>query len=162
MKRRCSLYRFYDENGLLLYVGISLNAVSRLSYHRRDAPWYDQIRRIEIQPFKSVKGARYAESMAIHREHPIYNIARRQRYESFADIPLQGFDREAVHTMEQISRTLGVSMDWLLKQFDLCQPHVTKLDLVDGAWNVGFTWGQLQEWMVSAAEIDTYGIAEPA
>lgn len=34
----CQLYRHYDPAGALLYIGISLSAVARLSQHG-DKPW---------------------------------------------------------------------------------------------------------------------------
>jgi hypothetical protein len=35
------LYRHYDAEGNLLYVGISLNSVVRLTQHRQASGWFD-------------------------------------------------------------------------------------------------------------------------
>ena len=70
----CALYRHYDWEGTLLYVGISLNAVARLSSHRRSG-WFYQIRIVKVEHFASRQGALRAEDIAIKNEKPKYNIA---------------------------------------------------------------------------------------
>lgn len=68
------LYRHYDKEGTLLYVGISLNSVARLRKHREEAHWFDDITRIEIERFESKEMAREAEKDAIAEERPLFNI----------------------------------------------------------------------------------------
>ena len=72
--QRTALYRHFDANGELLYVGISLNAVSRLAQHRQTSPWFDEIARIEIEWHPTREDACDAEITAIHTEHPRYNV----------------------------------------------------------------------------------------
>lgn len=68
------LYRHFDANGELLYVGISLNALARFAKgHRQTADWFLLISRIEIQNLATREEAIAAESEAIHREHPKFN-----------------------------------------------------------------------------------------
>jgi hypothetical protein len=68
------LYRHFDANGCLLYVGISLNTVKRLAEHRQDSRWFNQIARVEIEHFPSRKQAMMAEQVAILTEGPLHNI----------------------------------------------------------------------------------------
>lgn len=68
------LYRHYDENGTLLYVGVSLSAINRLAQHRSSAIWYDQIAKIEIETYPDRKSVLRAEKDAIQKEHPLFNI----------------------------------------------------------------------------------------
>ena len=75
MSEHCELYRHFDKDGRLLYVGISLNSVSRLSQHKNVSRWYDQIVRIEIERFPSRKEALEAEAKAINEENPVHNTA---------------------------------------------------------------------------------------
>ncbi len=70
----CQLYRHFDEAGALLYVGISLSAISRLAAHNQDAAWADRIARVTIERFASREDAEKAEVRAIREEKPIYNI----------------------------------------------------------------------------------------
>jgi len=70
-----SLYRYFNNAGELLYVGISINAVYRLGQHKETAPWFEFIDRIEIEKFESFKLALAAEKIAIQAEKPLHNIA---------------------------------------------------------------------------------------
>jgi len=72
-----SLYRHFDGDGCLLYVGISLSAVARLAEHRRESHWYSQIARVEIENFEDREDALEAEAEAIRNEKTLYNIAGR-------------------------------------------------------------------------------------
>jgi len=81
------LYRHFDAQDRLLYVGISLSTVARLTQHRISSDWYSQISRVEIQKFDTRSEAEGAEWEAIQKEKPIYNIignkpaSRRVRFE---------------------------------------------------------------------------------
>lgn len=66
------LYRHFNKAGELLYVGISLSAVVRLSGHRNESGWYDEIKTVTIE--KIVRGLpKYKEFEAIRFEQPKYN-----------------------------------------------------------------------------------------
>lgn len=70
------LYRHFDADGNLLYVGISLSALKRLAQHSQSAQWYCQIARVSIEHFPTREEALDAEALAIHRENPLHNISR--------------------------------------------------------------------------------------
>jgi len=67
------LYRHYDGEGQLLYVGISLSAVARLSAHKSRSGWYQDIARVEIENYESREEAEAAEVEAIQEERPLHN-----------------------------------------------------------------------------------------
>jgi hypothetical protein len=69
----CDLYRHFNSDGVLLYVGISLSSVYRLSQHRDVSPWYDEISRVDIEKFSCREDALHAERHAIIKEAPLYN-----------------------------------------------------------------------------------------
>lgn len=69
-----ALYRHFDSEGKLLYVGISLNAVSRLAQHRLSAAWFMEIAKIEIEWHPSREAACDAEVAAIQTERPAHNV----------------------------------------------------------------------------------------
>ena len=84
---RTCLYRHFDCEGKLLYVGVSLHVLSRLSAHARISPWFHRIAHVHIEHFDSRKEALAAERAAIAEEHPECNIvlqrsksARRDRH----------------------------------------------------------------------------------
>jgi hypothetical protein len=97
------LYRHYDAQGVLLYVGsISLDIVNRLDAHRKKPDsWYRQISRILVENFATRIEARQAERAAILAEKPLYNDRTRLRVvpDELPSIPvLQPFgDAEILH-----------------------------------------------------------------
>lgn len=68
------LYRHYDEDGLLLYVGVSLSTLNRLERHREASVWFWNIARVEIQRFSTRQESLDAERTAIQHEHPLFNL----------------------------------------------------------------------------------------
>lgn len=73
---RTALYRHYDKDGVLLYVGISMRVMERLSQHTQDTNrsyWFDQIAIQTIEWFETRAEAIEAERWAIINEKPLYN-----------------------------------------------------------------------------------------
>jgi len=70
---RTQLYRHFDGDGKLLYVGTSFSAVNRLSCHKREAGWFDQIASVTIEKFETRRAALHAEALAIAQENPRFN-----------------------------------------------------------------------------------------
>lgn len=68
------LYFHYGVRDELLYVGISLNALYRLTQHRSYSRWYKQIVRIEIENYPTREKAMEAEREAIRTRFPKFNI----------------------------------------------------------------------------------------
>ena len=69
------LYRMFNKEGDLLYVGISNNPFARLRAHSREKPWIEEVSRWEREYFVGRKAVREAELEAIRLEKPKYNIA---------------------------------------------------------------------------------------
>ena len=67
------LYRHYDKDGQLLYVGISNVFTERTKTHRRVREWFLCVERINLQHFHSRAEAEAAETKAIREEKPLYN-----------------------------------------------------------------------------------------
>lgn len=71
---KTALYRHWDIDGVLLYVGISLSAVARLVQHKK-SHWSGRIASVTIQQYPDRPSAERAERSAIRSEKPLYNIA---------------------------------------------------------------------------------------
>lgn len=70
--RPCSVYRFFNKSGDLLYVGKTINLASRWTDHgMRD--WRKLVTRIELENFEYEDDALRAEAKAIRDEKPKYN-----------------------------------------------------------------------------------------
>ena len=73
--RRCSLYRHYDDEGLLLYVGISVDPAVRMKQHESSSPWWRFVAESDIDWYLTETDAAQAERRAIIDEAPIFNKA---------------------------------------------------------------------------------------
>jgi hypothetical protein len=76
-----TLYRHFDSEGHLLYVGISLRAFARLCEHQSGAKWWLKIARVTIEQFGTRRAAEDAEVLAIKTELPLYNRAHKPKIE---------------------------------------------------------------------------------
>lgn len=89
-----TLYRFYNEEGHLLYVGITKFFEPRLKQHYKNADWFFETASVKLEHFQTRQQVEKAESQAIKHEKPIYNIAKNpdkaQAIENLAGLKLQG------------------------------------------------------------------------
>lgn len=76
MKFSCDgacVYRHYNVDGELLYVGTSGNPFVRLQDHRIGSHWFKSFAWIELEHYSSADEAMVAETRAIKEERPRYN-----------------------------------------------------------------------------------------
>lgn len=69
------LYRHFDAQDRLLYVGISLNQQLRLEQHMRGSKWAADIVKVLVELYPNRAEAKQAETAAIQTENPVWNIA---------------------------------------------------------------------------------------
>lgn len=89
------LYRFFDSDGRLLYVGVSLNLISRLRTHETDSHWFNRAKTVTIETLNSEDEAFDAEAVAIQTEHPLHNIvvpSQRPKTKDQVAAPAKGTD----------------------------------------------------------------------
>ncbi|MFA5920106.1 MAG: hypothetical protein WC856_02295 [Methylococcaceae bacterium] len=79
--QKTALYRHFSSDGTLLYVGISLSAINRLSQHKTSG-WHTDIAKVDIEHFDNRISAMNAEEQAIKIEKPKFNIAHNQENKS--------------------------------------------------------------------------------
>lgn len=70
-----ALYRFFNDDDELLYIGITLNVSSRFRGHARDKPWWTEVHRITLEHYADRPTVLVAEAAAIRAEKPRYNVA---------------------------------------------------------------------------------------
>ena len=73
---RCYVYRFFDAEDRLLYVGIARDLGVRFAAHRRRSPWWADAVRGTTVTYPTRADAELAEGIAIHAEHPLHNSSR--------------------------------------------------------------------------------------
>lgn len=71
---RTALYRLFDEGGVLLYVGITVNPEERWVDHERTKSWWPQVAEKRIAWLDDRPTALTAELRAIKTEHPLHNV----------------------------------------------------------------------------------------
>lgn len=69
------LYRMYDDERRLLYIGISAVFGKRLDKHLRDKAWFPNVAYIAVGHFPGRTAVLEAERRAIVTERPKYNLA---------------------------------------------------------------------------------------
>jgi hypothetical protein len=70
------IYRCYDKEGNLLYVGLSRDAIIRSAAHSAQSAWYPNVAVMKIEKFSSREDAEEAERRAIAAENPLHNKMR--------------------------------------------------------------------------------------
>ena len=72
---RCTaLYRLFDLEGRLLYVGIAFDPEARWLAHAAEKAWWSEVAETRVQWLQSRTDALIAEVVAIKAERPLYNI----------------------------------------------------------------------------------------
>lgn len=69
-----TLYRFFDAEDTLLYVGLTVNPGRRMEKHAYDKPWWDTVARIAMEQHPDIETLRAAERAAIKAEKPLHNV----------------------------------------------------------------------------------------
>jgi excinuclease UvrABC nuclease subunit len=67
------VYRLYDANGALLYVGRTKDIVSRIRAHRQATPWWAEVDAMKTDVFPTPEEAASAEREQVRSLSPLYN-----------------------------------------------------------------------------------------
>ncbi|MFD5891131.1 GIY-YIG nuclease family protein [Streptomyces sp. NPDC060334] len=70
---RTAVYRLYDAETQLLYVGITMKLEQRLADHRRKKFWWHLVERQDVRWYDSRPEAEVVETEAIRTENPLYD-----------------------------------------------------------------------------------------
>jgi predicted GIY-YIG superfamily endonuclease len=79
---RTALYRLYDAEDQLLYIGISSSPTRRWRQHERDKGWWPQVAKLVMVWLDSRLDAQSAEGHAIKAEGPLHNVIGTKEEES--------------------------------------------------------------------------------
>ena len=74
MSKPTTLYRIYDSDDKLLYVGITCRPIERLKEHRREKEGWPDYVRVDLEIFPDREAALAAEEAAIAAENPEWNL----------------------------------------------------------------------------------------
>lgn len=73
------VYKHYDSDGNLIYVGVTGNALTRIRTHIRDSRWFDLVNEIKIEKFDNADAAIAREKQLIEENKPVFNSANNPR-----------------------------------------------------------------------------------
>jgi predicted GIY-YIG superfamily endonuclease len=126
MTDRTALYRLYDADGHLLYVGVTGDPATRWHGHAHDKGWWPQVALRQVEWKATREEALAAEKEAIYTERPKYNVNHRY--------PRVSPESEALCArVREINETLAA-----------LRPEVRRLAVRE--MHSGATVGQLAEW----------------
>jgi predicted GIY-YIG superfamily endonuclease len=72
--RRTALYRFFDSEERLLYVGVAFDPEARWKEHAKSKPWWHDVTRKVIEWRPTRTDALIAEAEVIRAGRPLYNV----------------------------------------------------------------------------------------
>lgn len=106
------VYRLWDAQKELLYVGISKSLMTRIDQHAKGKSWADEIDSVTAKAYASRDAARAAEIQAIRSENPKHNImdraplnhlvASREQWDSMNDEE----KNESVQTLKRMAMAI--------------------------------------------------------
>lgn len=80
------LYRMFDKNGTLLYVGRTAHPAERFKAHKYTKQWWSQVARIDLQHCANHDALEQAEREAIQGEWPLYNVQEKRGDKPAAEV----------------------------------------------------------------------------
>jgi len=99
-----SLYRFYDVDGTLLYIGITNQRHWRFQQHE-GKEWWPQVATATVTHYLTRSEAQCAEAAAISAEHPVYNVVGNHA-------PGHITSRLAEHEQRLTERAIDAHREW--------------------------------------------------
>lgn len=105
-----TLYRAWDDQQRLLYVGLTYEPVARFADHAKSAEWMYYTSTIALQRYDDRTEAEVAEAVAILTENPVFNktgrptaLSRRLRHEYLSEQQPQATSGQQVHASASLS-----------------------------------------------------------
>jgi predicted GIY-YIG superfamily endonuclease len=109
MSEQTTLYKFYNENKELLYVGITSQKDNRWSQHKASKPWWKEHKYVVSDHYDTREEASAAEEQSIKLEKPKYNI---KHNEGNLDFVVAAFNQNTYQGQSLLFELL--SQRWLM------------------------------------------------
>lgn len=82
-RRQTTVYRLYDANGRLLYIGSSVHPQVRWEQHASEKLWWSSVAHARVDWHPNRRAARASELEAIRSEAPLHNNKGTEEEETF-------------------------------------------------------------------------------
>lgn len=143
-RRQTTVYRLFDRDGRLLYIGSSVHPQLRWEQHAGEKLWWSSVTRATVDWYPDRASARAAELAAIRAESPLHNDKGTDKEETF---PYQG--------------TRGLSIETILRR--AAKEHRKALDslalIVERAALSGLNVQQISRGL-DISEAEVHALAE--
>lgn len=165
-----TLYRMFDRDGLLLYVGISKHAIRRFDQHGREKQWWTAVDRITVEHFPSRAALEHAERVAIRSEAPMHN---KQRYGAPTGAPRRHAGDQYAFTSVRGRTSIGrgslrwevscdpISDDWLPEEISAGELFMRWLAYVENRGHVDAMGYVPIYWSVNGPGIFEAALPDP-
>lgn len=123
------LYRHFDKDDNLLYVGVSLSTIYRLGQHKEHSHWFNSIAKVTIENFSTREASLTAETEAILKEKPRHNIMK-TKADLLSITRRDGLDaaqRSASNLVRQVTFRPMYTISDVAKCLDVSNSYVRKL-----------------------------------
>ncbi|MCP3017276.1 GIY-YIG nuclease family protein [Nocardiopsis dassonvillei] len=98
---KLALYRFYNDGGQLLYVGITNDPPRRMGQHEAKT-WWPQVRGMTVDWYPDRASVLAAEKRAINVENPLHNIQHKPEVKGHRD-HAEADDENVVWTPKEVA-----------------------------------------------------------
>jgi len=123
------LYRLFNSDKELLYVGITNDLVTRMREHRRSKQWFPEVHDIGLELFTTRQEALKAERSAIEKENPAHNIQHKRH------LTKPAVRRFAVE--DPVREWAAERKAWLQDRLENCVVAGNALSIYDAADSLG-------------------------
>lgn len=111
MSELADLYRLFNDDNVLLYVGVSKSTIRRLAEHNSTTWWLD-VASMTVEHFTDRAAALAAESVAVKTEAPLHNVRLTAKWDSRLLTPRDEADSEPIFlTVAETAERLRISND---------------------------------------------------
>lgn len=112
---RTALYRYFDSENALLYIGISLSHLQRLSQHRASSSWAYLIASTTVEYYPDKASALLAEAQAIKSERPKHNIIHNKPFLKVVKLA-DYWAKDRVDPIEKMQIAMELTREFIFEQ----------------------------------------------
>lgn len=152
-----ALYRFFDGDDQLIYVGISNSALRRIAQHREAKAWFGSCTRVTFEHYPTRAEALEAERRAVAEENPRENILLRARRPSVLAAPRRLGPVKHRYSNRRYGRVRESSL-FLYPEID-GSSCVDDCDSDDGFDQLDYFVDRVREWWPDKWEADAVPIS---
>lgn len=120
-ERSTYLYKHWNYDGVVIYVGITANPEQRLYNHKRNASWFKEVSQVSFKKFSNRLMARTAERYSIKTDKPAYNLRDKNGFHDGSVIKGDTLYMMLAFSIKTMSSICGVTPFYIM---DILKGHL--------------------------------------